>query len=112
MIRILTAVAFFLLPSCQADAAAPPGVDPESPVAKWFNSLVRADGVGCCSTADCRPNPVRESAGEIQTMFDGRWVNVAQSKIVWREDNPLGVSIACIEPVSKTIMCVVPNSGI
>ena len=53
-------------------------------------AAIASSGLDLAEVLEMPSAELAGSAGEIQTMFDGRWVNVAQSKIVWREDNPLG----------------------
>lgn len=101
-----------------AGAQPPPGADPNSAVGQWFRSLTRADGVNCCSESDCRPaekGELSDVGGSLSINLNGRLQPVPESKIVWREDNPLGKPIVCRTRAAgwdSTLYCVVPAGGI
>ena len=116
MIRALTFTAV-LLPAL-AYAQPPAGADPNSPIGQWFASLVRSDGVNCCSVSDCLPAAPGELSaakdGSLVINLNGRPQPVPESKIVWREDNPFGKPIVCRtrgEGWDSTLYCVVPAGG-
>ncbi len=109
----IAAIAILVLASL-AHAAPPTGADPSSPTGRWFQQLVRDDGMSCCSVSDCRP----ASAGDLryddsdglQVKLESRWEDVPEYKIVRRSDNPLGKSIVC--KARDEIYCVIPFSGL
>lgn len=76
-------------------AAPPPGTDPDSATAQWFQSLKQpGNGISCCSLADCRPVEYRIGATGYQVLIDAVWVDVPPEKVLRRE-NPTGEAIAC-----------------
>lgn len=96
-----------------AYAYPPPGTDPSSPTAQWFQGLTvpdnaetRNDGSangGCCSLADCRPVDYRQTPAGYEVLLDKRfpgidepvWVPVPDSVILHNKPNPLGQPVAC-----------------
>ena len=90
-----------------ARAAPPPDADPK--LSPWFNDLEQPKThAPCCSIADCRPVPSRQSDGHYQVEIDGVWRNIPDSVILSRTDNPTGHAIACWNPNSGIILCFVP----
>ena len=89
-------------------SAPPEGANPESPIGQWFRSLVQPDtGITCCSEADCRPVDYRVAGDHYEVAIDRRWIPVPPEKIVHRE-NPTGLAILCLGPMSAVIFCFVP----
>jgi hypothetical protein len=104
-------------------SAKPPADMPIDPaVHAWFESLVRADGVHCCGSADCRiadPATLRTSAKGIEILLNGEWQAVPESLLVHREDAPFAATIVCKAKIDESditdslerLYCVVPYSG-
>jgi hypothetical protein len=88
-------------------AAPPPGADPNSDMARWFQSL-RQPGTGssCCSLSDCRLTDYRAGASGYEAMVAGRWIAVPQDKILRGITNPTGRAVVCARP-EGTILCFV-----
>jgi hypothetical protein len=67
-----------LLLATPALAEPPPGVDPTSPTARWFQSLQDENGRSCCGLGDCR-------AVEAEWKADHWWVWVKHSYLLHPE---------------------------
>ncbi len=95
-----------------AHAAPPPGTNPA--FAQWFNSLQRPDGGGsCCSIdSDCRVTEFRRAGDHYQARYAGAWIDVPESAIVHRRDNPLGRAVLCAMNSGSHvhIFCFVPGT--
>lgn len=88
-------------------AAPPAAADWNSPVARWFRSLKNAEGLGCCSQADCRNTSVRPTDNGGLEAWIGKeqfgdeapdaWMAVPPEEIKSRGDRPPGVhgALAC-----------------
>lgn len=89
--------------------APPPGVDLNSPRAKWFESLKQpGTGIGCCSVADCRTyaqSDVRVGPKGYEIRYEGRWLPVPNDKILQGKVNPMGRPVACV--VAGEVWCFV-----
>ena len=101
---MLAAIVAFLLLAGTALAAAPPGTDPNSEVAKWFRSLQNIEGQYCCGEADCRAYPWREGKDGYEVLDTAlipnapaseQWLPVPPSHVV-RVESPYGFIGACI----------------
>jgi len=121
-------------------AEPPPGVDPTSPTARWFQSLQDENGRSCCGKGDCRAveanwqdghwwvwikpsylvNPglpsytLEPSQAAPDVSRSDKHLVVVPDKIVQRrDDNPTGHSILCASPVQpETLMyCFIPEAG-
>jgi len=99
-----------------AFAKPPPGpVDPE--VHKWFENLVRADGLHCCGAADCRvadPGTVRTGATGYEVILNGEWQPVPDSVVIHRENGPFAATIVCkshSEDTNERLYCIIPYAG-
>jgi hypothetical protein len=115
MLRLLAAAAIpVVMAAAGAQAAPPEGADPDSPTGQWFQSLMRLDGMSCCSVSDCRPaapDELRSSdAAGLEVRLESAWVEVPEYKIVRRDDNPLGKSIICRNRAE--VYCVIPYTGL
>jgi len=96
----------------------PPGADPDSDIGKWFNSLVRDDGLHCCGQqVDCRvaePGELHYDGDRLFITLNGVSRPVEDKYLVEREDNPMGQSVICrtrFEGIESTLYCVVPFNG-
>lgn len=104
---------------CLAASAAPSeGADPA--LAPWFQSLqVPATGESCCSVADCRQVQYRVRNNHFQAYIGGSfprwtrapyaWVEIPDSHVLHRRDNPTGEGVACWH--DGQVLCFVPGSG-
>ena len=84
-------------------AAPPPGYDPNSEIAKWYNSLMQpGTNIPCCGPQDCRVHDYRGAIDhyEIKIIREGEepiWIPVPNDKVLWnRTDNPTGLAVACV----------------
>ena len=92
----IAVVALLSLTFCVAKAEPPPGADPNSPMAKWFRSLDRPDGLGgCCSSADCREVEARIVDGHWRVEIKGVEWDIPDKVIIHQKDNPTGHAVAC-----------------
>jgi len=90
-------------------AAPPPWSDPNSAMARWFESLtIPGTDISCCSAADCRPHEYRIAADYYQIKIDDKWIDVPPQRVLRRE-NPTGEAIACI--YHGAILCFDPPSA-
>ena len=113
----LPLMAAMILAAGSAFAAPPDGTDPNSPTAQWFRGLVRGDGIECCAESDCRPaaaGELIEKDDGLDILINGEEQKVPESKIVRRDENPVGRSIVCRtrSAQSSILYCVVPYSGL
>ena len=88
-------------------AAAPDGVDPNSPLREWYRGLRQPEtNMGCCSIADCRPVQHRLIGDYYEFLLDDRftgvreprWVPVPAERILDHTPNPTGSAVACWTP--------------
>ena len=92
-------------------------IDPE--VHRWFEALVRADGVHCCGAADCRvaaPGEVRAGANGFEVQVNGWWMPVPESMVIHRESGPIPATIVCkshfeSKEIEERLYCVIPYAG-
>lgn len=93
----------------------PAGVDLNSPIAKWFQSLTAPDGTLCCSISDCRPADIRQTEEGYEAFIDKRefpavleslWVKIPPEKILQRTENPVGRAVVCYTP-ALGVLCFV-----
>ncbi len=95
-----------------ARAAPPPQTDPA--FAHWFELLRRPDGGGsCCSiTSDCRVTEFRRRGDHYQALYAGAWIDVPESAILHRRDNPLGRAVLCAMNSGRAVhvFCFVPGT--
>ena len=76
MTRLPRLIVYWLAVSTAA-AAPGPGVDPNSPVARWIRTLRDPDGVLCCDLADCRRTEIRvDEEGH-------RWAWIGRDEYGW-----------------------------
>lgn len=102
-----------------AHAKPPPGADPDSPMAAWYQSLAQPEtGYPCCSVADCRPVQYRTVGDRYEAFIDRKsfgasapddWVRVPKAHVLRRHDNPTGEAVACW--FIGEIRCFVEGSG-
>jgi len=88
-------VVILLALTAPAFAAPPPNADQS--LAPWFNSLKSANGISCCSIADCRNYPVFPSENGYQVLYEGKLLPVPPETISERVDNPTGSYVICIQ---------------
>ena len=99
-------------------AAPPPGADPD--LAPWFRSLRQPNtDLSCCDRADCRTVQYRIVDGHFQAFIGGEfarwqnppyaWVDVPDSSVLHRHDNPTGEGVACW--AGMRIICFVEGTG-
>jgi hypothetical protein len=113
--KLLVALLLFL--PLSAKAAPPPGADPNSPIAKWFEQLKQpGTQIGCCSIADCRPvDADQDLDGTFVAIIDKHVVKIPQDKVIWAP-NPIGKPVACysiewnlLNEEHFHILCFVPG---
>ena len=101
-----------------ARAAPPPGADPD--LAPWFRSLRQPQtNLSCCDRSDCRMVRYRMVDGRIQAFIGQEfarwqnppndWVDVPETSILHRHDNPTGEGVACW--AGAKIICFVEGTG-
>ena len=101
-----------LLLSGAALAEPPPGTDPNSSVAKWFESLHDELGQSCCGLGDCRAVTAEQRDGHWYVRMVDTFLKVPDRIVTYRDDNPTGHSILCASPVQPSIMyCFIPETG-
>lgn len=79
-------------------AAPPPGVDRNSPISEWFQSLRQPkNNSSCCDIADCGRAVMRYEQGRIEVLDKdtAAWLPVPQDTII-ATTNPTGEPVACI----------------
>jgi hypothetical protein len=111
-----------LLCTAPLRAAPPPGADPD--LAPWFKSLRQPQtNLSCCDRADCRADcrMVRSRIvdGHLQAFIGEEfarwqnpphaWVDVPETSILHRHDNPTGEGVACW--AGARIICFVEGTG-
>jgi hypothetical protein len=100
-----------------AAAAPPEGADPK--FAPWFRSLlVPGTHQSCCALADCRRVPYRIRGDHFQVYIGADfprwtnppddWVDVPESTVLHRRDNPTGEGVACW--VYGAVVCFIPST--
>jgi len=100
------------------DAAPPEDADPT--FAPWFKSLrVPGTNQSCCDLADCRRVKYRISGDHFQAFIGDdfprwsnpphAWVDVPNSNVLHRPDNPTGEGVACW--FQEQVVCFVEGSG-
>jgi hypothetical protein len=98
--------------------APPPDADPA--LAPWFESLHKpGTDQSCCGVADCRRVRYRIAGDHFQAFIGDEfprwtatphaWVDVPDTSIVRRQDNPTGEAVACW--YQGNLVCFVPASG-
>lgn len=113
-----TAVAMlFLCWSALSYAKPPPGADPDSEIAHWYQSLEQPQtGMSCCSAADCRNVDYKTVGDHYEVYIDKKtfgedapdaWVRVPDKNIIRRE-NPTGSAVACW--YVNQVLCFVESS--
>ena len=81
----------FGLGYCAAHAAPPPGSDPNSDMAKWFESLTNPYGGSCCGREDCHiVGSMRTDKGWQAEYYPGRWIDVPADTVKARAKEPPG----------------------
>jgi len=103
-----------LLAMAPAFAGPPPGIDLNSPTARWFSTLRDENGRSCCGIGDCRAVVAKETESHWAVYLKDTFVPVPDSIVQRRDDNPTGHSILCASPVQpETLMyCFIPDAGI
>lgn len=104
-----------LLSTTLAQAAPPPGADPNSPLAVWLRSLRDVRGVGCCDQADCRRTMIRPTDSGGVEAWIGReefgpgapdeWRVVPGPEVRSRESRPPGVRGAWVCFYQNRVAC-------
>lgn len=99
-------------------AAAPPGSDPNSDIAHWYQGLKTPSNpdFSCCGQdTDCRPTDYRTSHGPREVFISKKtfgpsapddWVVVPETAILHHHDNPTGEAIVCW--FLNHIICYIP----
>jgi hypothetical protein len=101
-----------------AYAAPPPNPDPD--LAPWFRSLRQPKTeLSCCDRSDCRMVQYRIVDGHFQAFIGSEfarwqnppyaWVDVPESSVLHRHDNPTGEGVACW--AGSKIICFVEGTG-
>lgn len=90
-------------------AAPPPGVDLNTPKAKWIENLKMPKGGSCCSVSDCRPIPGA-------AFHDGRWWAgigdpVPEEVILRNEESYDGQAWGCRSSTGSWYCFVPPGSA-
>ena len=99
--------------------AAPP-TDADPNLAPWFRSLRQPNtDQSCCDRADCRTVRYRVVDGHFQAFIGSEfsrwqnppyaWVDVPESSVLHRHDNPTGEGVACWS--GRTIICFIEGTG-
>jgi hypothetical protein len=102
--RLFALTLAWAIVSSPALAAPPP--DSDGRYHEWFQSLKQpGSGTSCCSIADCRVEPYRQTPIGYEVLIDGDWVLVPDDKILQQIENPVGRAITC--HAGKTIFCFV-----
>jgi hypothetical protein len=72
---------------CVARAAPPPGSDPNSEMAKWYNSLHDRHGGDCCGEGDCHAVAYKRlpDGNFSAEYFPGHWIEVPPAATVARD---------------------------
>lgn len=107
MAKLATAILLVGLATAPlAFAAPPPGADPNSPTAQFFQGLRQPHtGASCCSISDCRAYQARVADGHYEVWHDGAWLVVPDAVILPQMVNPIGETIACIN--GGRVLCLV-----
>jgi hypothetical protein len=110
----LFAVLSALVMTISASAEPPPGVNPNSDLAKWFKSLKDSQGIPCCDISDCRRVEARLADGYYEALINQIWARVPEETIR-KVENPTGQYIACYSYYDYSqqyphIFCFVPIS--
>lgn len=119
--KISAIIAILLVSTASAIAEPPPGSDPNSPLAQWYQSLRQpfsgtSHGMACCSEADCRPVDFRMVGDHYEAFIDRKmfgpaapnaWLHVPNNNIVTKAGNPTGSGVACY--YLGQILCFVPG---
>jgi hypothetical protein len=118
VIHVLAATALILGYHMPLRAAPPVDADPN--LAPWFRSLHQPNTeLSCCDRSDCRMVQYRIVDGHFQAFIGtefGRWqnppnawVDVPDTSILHRHDNPTGEGVACWS--GRAIICFVEGTG-
>lgn len=114
MVVVIVVVLLGFALSYAALAAPPPGADPNSPQAQWYEGLRQPDsGASCCSIADCRPVQQWRMVGDhYQIWYHNGWLDVPPTKVVHGHDNPTGEAVACVMSLAGNdyVLCFVKGS--
>ena len=118
--RLRLLVAYCMVLACQTplQAAPPVGADPD--LAPWFRSLRQPKTeLSCCDRSDCRMVQYRIVDGHFQAFIGSEfarwqnppydWVDVPESSVLHRHDNPTGEGVACW--AGSKIICFVEGTG-
>lgn len=96
-----------------ARAEAPPGTDPNSPLAKWFKSVEHPRYGRCCDIGDGRFVQAEKIPGGWRVLLDNRWENVPPDTVLNEEPNPTGFPVVWLNHGTDTIRCFLPiGSGV
>lgn len=113
---LVLAASFWLVPPLLA--APPPDADPT--LAPWFKSLRQPNtGISCCDRADCRVVQYRIVDGHFQAFIGSefsrwqnppyKWLDVPETSVLHRHDNPTGEGVACW--AGGSIICFIEGTG-
>lgn len=118
LILVLAAVSVIFNYQVPLLAAPPPGADPD--LAPWFRSLRQPNTEqSCCDRSDCRAVRYRIIDGHFQAFIGSEfarwqnppyaWVDVPETSVLHRHDNPTGEGVACW--AGMKIICFVEGTG-
>lgn len=81
-----------------ACGAPPPGTDPNSEMAKWFQSLTDKYGSSCCGEADCHQVAWKRSddGHYMAEYYPGRWIQVPDDTVKARDKEPKGGPVSAV----------------
>jgi predicted RNA binding protein YcfA (HicA-like mRNA interferase family) len=113
------AVVFLAHASRARDSEHPPGMAPTA-TGRWYQSLQDIKGNECCAIADCRPviAHFKDSRWEVLVtketwgpLAPDSWLPVPAEKLINRDDNPIGKSVACMNRLDNSFYCFTPFIG-
>jgi hypothetical protein len=121
-LKLTTIITILLISTTAAIAEPPPGSDPNSPLAHWYQSLRQPangtqNGMACCSEADCRPVDFRMAGDHYEVFIDRKtfgpeapntWLPVPKDNVIVKAGNPTGSGVACY--YIDQILCFVPGT--
>jgi len=75
----------------------------------WYQGLEQpgSAGASCCSLADCRHLPTRQTERGYEVLIDAKWVAIPPDTILAPHDNPTGEPVTCHS--GTVIYCFVPG---
>jgi hypothetical protein len=119
--RLIPAIATAgLMCGMQTPLRAAPPTDADPNLRPWFRSLLQPQtGLSCCDRSDCRTVRYRIVNSHFQAYIGNEfarwqnppyaWVDVPDSHVLHRHDNPTGEGVACW--ADDQIICFVEGNG-